>query len=81
MTEQDARALNDLIIQVDRSLLILNRMPLGQKNRPEVIAAVNLYSRMKEYQKNRRLDPLDAATLQWIIARLRGKLRVLGENV
>lgn len=81
MTKYDDGALNDLIVQVNQSLLALDTTLPTEKKETEITAAMGLYGQMRVVKTESGLCPGDSATLQWVMDRLRGRLRFLGENL
>lgn len=81
MTKHDDGALNDLIVRVNQSLLVLDTTLPTEKKETEVTAAMGLYGHMRVVKTESGLSPRDSATLQWVMDRLRGRLRLLGEKV
>lgn len=81
MTKHDDGALNDFIVRVNQSLLALDTTLPIERKQTEIRAALGLYSHMQATRTESDLSPSDCATLQWVMDRLRGRLRFLGERV
>lgn len=81
MTKHDDGALDDFIVRVNRSLLVLDPTLPTEKKQTEITAALGLYWDMRTVRTECGLSPSDSATLQWVMDRLRGRLRFLGEKV